>query len=256
MQFILPKLININLNLLKMIDQAKVNEINSLLEGSKAEEIINYFVQNYKDKMVFTSSLGAEDQVITDMLAKNDKDVNIATLDTGRLFPETYKLIDETNAHYGIKMNIFFPKTDQVEEMVKERGINLFYNSIEDRKKCCYVRKIVGLHRAIEGKEVWITGLRREQSVTRTDLQAVDYDPNNDVIKVNPLIEWSEEDVWNYIKEKNVPYNELHDKNFPSIGCEPCTRAVKPGEDVRAGRWWWEDPEQKECGLHTKDAKK
>ncbi len=239
-----------------MSNSAKAKEINSLLEGASAQEILNYFVKNFKDQMVFTSSLGAEDQAVTDVLCKIDKGVNIATLDTGRLFPETYKLIDETNAFYGIKMDVYFPDQKDVEEMVRERGINLFYNSIEDRKRCCRIRKIDSLERALEGMDVWITGLRREQSVTRTGLQAVEYDEAHDLIKVNPLIDWTEEGLWEYIRENKIPYNKLHDNDFPSIGCEPCTRQVKKGEDVRAGRWWWENPEQKECGLHVKSEKK
>jgi phosphoadenosine phosphosulfate reductase len=239
-----------------MSNSAKAKEINSLLEGASAKEILQYFIKNFKDKMVFTSSLGAEDQAVTDIMCKIDKDVNIATLDTGRLFPETYKLIDETNAFYGIKMDVFFPNQKDVEDMVREKGINLFYNSIEDRKRCCRIRKIDSLERALEGMDVWITGLRREQSVTRTDLQAVEYDEAHDLIKVNPLIDWTEEGLWEYIRENNIPYNKLHDNEYPSIGCEPCTRQVKQGEDVRAGRWWWETPEQKECGLHVKSEKK
>lgn len=239
-----------------MVNQEKAKEINNLLEGASAQEILRYFVNHYKDSMVFTSSLGAEDQVVTDLLARIDKEVKIATLDTGRLFPETYRLIDNTNAHYGIKMDVYFPDFRKVEAMVKERGINLFYHSIENRKWCCHVRKIESLERAIEGMDVWVTGLRREQSVTRTGLQAVEYDGSHNLLKVNPLVEWTEKETWDYIKDHGIPYNELHDKGYPSIGCEPCTRAVKENEDVRAGRWWWENPDQKECGLHTSQEKK
>ena len=236
-----------------MTNKEQVREINALLENASAGEIASYFIKNYGNEVVFSSSLGAEDQVLTDILVAEDKETKIITLDTGRLFPETYNLIERTNTHYDIKLDVFFPDTEKVEKMVKERGINLFYESIENRKLCCHIRKIEPLQRAIKGAKVWITGLRREQSVTRTDLNAVEWDENNQMIKVNPLINWTENDVWNYIKNYNVPYNELHDKGYPSIGCEPCTRAVEPGEDVRAGRWWWEQPDKKECGLHTKD---
>jgi len=234
-----------------MVNQEKVQEINKLLEEATAQEVVNYFLERYKKDTVFATSLGAEDQVLTDMIASRHSDAYIITLDTGRLFPETYTLIDKTNKHYNIKMDIYFPDYKKVQEMVKEKGINLFYESIENRKLCCHIRKIEPLQRATRGLKVWITGLRREQSVTRINLQPVEWDAQNEMIKVNPLYNWSEEDVWDYIKDKGVPYNKLHDKGYPSIGCEPCTRAVKPGEDVRAGRWWWEEPEKKECGLHA-----
>jgi phosphoadenosine phosphosulfate reductase len=236
-----------------MANQEKVKEMNTLLEGASSKEILSYFIQNYKGKIVFTSSLGAEDQVLTDQIASIDKETKIATLDTGRLFPETYTLIDKTNKKYDIKLDVYFPDKEKVEKMVKEKGINLFYDSIDNRHLCCHIRKIEPLKRATEGMSVWITGLRRAQSVTRTNLLPVEWDEANKMIKVNPLYMWTEEDVWNYIKDNEVPYHELHDKGYPSIGCEPCTRAVKPDEDVRAGRWWWEKPEEKECGLHTQN---
>ncbi|MFO8234363.1 MAG: phosphoadenylyl-sulfate reductase [Bacteroidales bacterium] len=238
-----------------MANQEKVQEMRKLLEQASSQEIVSYFLKNYKGDTVFATSLGAEDQVLTDMIVKADKEAKIITLDTGRLFPETYKLIDETNKHFDIKMDIFFPDYKKVEKLVKDKGINPFYDSIENRKECCHIRKIEPLRRATKGYKVWITGLRREQSVTRISLQPVEWDEANQMIKINPLYDWSEKDIWDYIKENNVPYNELHDKGYPSIGCEPCTRAVQPGEDVRAGRWWWEEPEKKECGLHTQDKK-
>lgn len=238
-----------------MVNQEKVKEISKMLEEASAQEIVNYFLKYYKDDTVFTTSLGAEDQVLTDMIATDNKDAYIITLDTGRLFPETYTLIDKTNKYYGIKMDVLFPDYEKVEKMVKEKGINLFYESFENRKLCCHLRKTEPLQRGIKGKKVWITGLRREQAVTRINLHLVEWDAQNEMIKVNPLYNWKESDVWDYIKSNNVPYNELHDKGYPSIGCEPCTRAVKPCEDVRAGRWWWEEPEKKECGLHSNNNK-
>jgi phosphoadenosine phosphosulfate reductase len=153
---------------------------------------------------------------------------------------------------YGLQIKSFYPDTTQVEEMVNSKGIILFYESIENRKLCCHVRKIVPLRRALTGMDAWITGLRREQSVTRTDLKIVEWDAGNGLIKINPLLEWSEEQVWDFIKNNSIPYNKLHDQGFPSIGCQPCTRAIEKGEDLRAGRWWWELPESKECGLHGK----
>ncbi len=229
--------------------------LNELFIHASASEVLDYFIKNYKGRIALASSMGAEDQVLTEMIAKIDPKVRIFTLDTGRVFPETYELIEKTNARYKINIEVFFPERDQVEKMVAEKGINLFYESIENRRKCCHVRKIVPLKRALEGLDVWISGLRRSQSVTRTEIQMVEWDEGNHLIKINPLINWKEEEVWAYIKEKNIPYNTLHDRGFASIGCQPCTRAVSPGEDVRAGRWWWENPDHKECGLHVKQNK-
>ncbi|CAA6804854.1 MAG: Phosphoadenylyl-sulfate reductase [thioredoxin] (EC / Adenylyl-sulfate reductase [thioredoxin] (EC [uncultured Campylobacterales bacterium] len=197
--------------------------------------------------------MGAEDQVITDMLCNINKDVNIFTLDTGRLNPSTYKLIETTNNRYDIKIKCFFPKNEDVEDMVSNKGMYSFYESIEERKNCCFIRKIEPLKRALKGYRFWITGLRAEQSVTREGLKCVEFDESNKIIKINPLINWSEKDVWDYIKQNNVAYNKLHDEGYPSIGCEPCTRAVDKGADIRSGRWWWEDPTKKECGLHIKE---
>lgn len=227
-----------------------IKELNEQLQGLTALEVLTYFIKEYDGKLALGSSLGAEDQVLTDMIAKVDKSTKIFTLDTGRVFPETYQTLHETNEKYGINIEIYFPNSERVERMVNEKGINLFYKNIENRKTCCNVRKIEPLSRAMTDVDVWVTGIRREQSITRILTEVVEYDHINKKIKINPLLEWSEDDLWDYIKENKVPYNKLHDKGFPSIGCEPCTRAVEEGEDVRAGRWWWETPEQKECGLH------
>ncbi len=188
--------------------------------------------------------------MLTYFLSGISNNVRIFTLDTGRLFPETLDLIDKTRKRYDIKIDIYFPDAEQLETMVNNNGINLFYESIENRKACCNIRKIVPMKRALQGIKVWITGLRSEQSVTRKGLQVVEWDENFGLIKVNPLLNWSEERVWELIREHNIPYNILHDKGFPSIGCQPCTRAIEPGEDIRGGRWWWEQPDNKECGLH------
>jgi phosphoadenosine phosphosulfate reductase len=230
----------------------QVAGLDKRFEYSTTQEILEYFLTRFKDKIAFASSLGAEDQVITEMMASIDPASTIFTLDTGRMFPESYDVIERTIARYKIKIGIFFPERAAVEKMVNEDGINLFYESIENRKLCCHIRKIEPLNRALAGLDVWISGLRRSQSVTRTEIKLVEWDENHHMIKVNPLINWSEEQVWDYIKQRNIPYNRLHDQGFPSIGCQPCTRAVQPGEDVRAGRWWWENEFQKECGLHVK----
>ena len=232
-----------SLDLLKELEE-KIFSLNT-------SELIKYVLDNYKN-VAFSSSLGAEDQVLTDILLKKDKNASIFTLDTGRLHPETYDVMDATNLKYGIKIDVFFPDNENVQKLYKTQGVNGHYESIENRKNCCNIRKIEPLKRALKDVEVWVTGLRASQSVTRTDMPLVEWDENFNVIKVNPLINWSQEDVWDYIKTNKVPYNKLHDQGFPSIGCAPCTRAIKDGEDIRAGRWWWENPEHKECGLHKK----
>ena len=230
----------------------EINELNDQLESATAEEIILFFTSKFKDKIALSTSLGLEDQALKEIVCKINKDTEIFTLDTGRLFTETYNLIDLTSKKYKKEIKVFFPDSEEIEEMVATKGINLFYDSIESRKLCCGLRKIKPLKRALKGLDAWITGLRREQSVTRTDLNIVEWDEANEMIKVNPLINWTETDVWNYISKHNIPFNTLHKKGFASIGCQPCTRAITEGEDVRAGRWWWENPETKECGLHIK----
>jgi phosphoadenosine phosphosulfate reductase len=232
--------------------QKIAEELNTSLSGKSAEDIITYFLNNYSGKVTLGSSLGAEDQVLLDMMSKCCSDFSVFTLDTGRLFPETYELIDKTNKKYGMAIKIFFPDSQQVEEMINSKGINLFYDSIENRKQCCYIRKIEPLKKALPGNDVWVTGLRKDQSVNRFFTKLVEWNETYQIIKVNPLLTWTEKDVWTYIHTYNVPYNPLHDKGFPSIGCQPCTRAIKPGEDFRAGRWWWESSEDNECGLHVK----
>lgn len=233
--------------------QKEIEELNIKFSKKPAEEVLSWFLEKYEGRIALSSSLGAEDQVLTDMVVKIAPKTRIFTLDTGRMFPESYDVLDRTNKKYDIKIEVFFPDYRQVEKMVNQKGINLFYDSIENRKECCHLRKIEPLKRAFQGLDVWICGLRKDQSVTRFFTQTVEWDEGNKLIKINPLIDWREKDVWEYIKSRDVPYNELHDKAFPSIGCQPCTRAVKPGEEIRAGRWWWEQPEQKECGLHAKD---
>lgn len=230
----------------------KIEALNQKYSNATAEELLTGFLGEYKGKIALSSSLGIEDQALTHLVCKIDKSAKIFTLDTGRLFPETYDLIHRTNHKYGIKMSVYFPDATQVEVMVNSKGINLFFESVENRKLCCNLRKIEPLKRAFAGLEVWICGLRREQSVTRQNMQRIEWDEANGIIKLNPLIDWTEDEVKEFIKSNGIPYNPLHDKGFPSIGCQPCTRAIFPGEDIRAGRWWWENPDTKECGLHKR----
>ncbi len=232
--------------------QSQLSELQKLVQNKSPQEIIQLFSKKFKNRIAFSNSFGAEDQVITDMISKIDKSLKIFTLDTGRLFPETYDIIERTSKRYGIPIQIYFPDALQVEKMVNEKGVNLFFESIENRKLCCHIRKIEPLKRAFQDLDVWICGLRKSQSITRNEVQIVEWDENNGLIKLNPIVDWTEEQVWAYIQENKVPYNRLHDKGFPSVGCQPCTRAIEKGEDLRAGRWWWENPETKECGLHAK----
>ena len=200
----------------------------------------------------FANSMSAEDMVLSDIILRESLAISIFSLDTGRLPVETYDLIAATEKHYNTKLNIFFPQAETVQNYVKTKGINAFYESIELRKACCFMRKVEPLQRALKGQQAWVTGLRAEQSLTRSDLPVRAFDASNQLEKFNPLSDWSEQEVWAYIRMFDVPYNQLHDQFYPSIGCAPCTRPVAMGEDIRAGRWWWEDPVNKECGLHVK----
>ena len=207
---------------------------------------------NQYKAIAFATSMGAEDMVITHVLNKIKSPIEIFTLDTGRLHQETYDLIAEVNQSYTTQIKMYYPSSNDVENYVSQYGINDFYNSLESRKECCRVRKIEPLKRALNGKDAWISGIRSEQSITRSDTKLIDKDSTYNLDKISPLLDWTENEVWAYIKLNDIPYNKLHDHFFPSIGCEPCTRAISMGEDVRAGRWWWENPEHKECGLHKK----
>jgi len=233
-----------------MMNTTEIAALNQELQQADSIQILKRCAALFLGKISFASSLGFEDQLITHFIASENLPIEIFTLDTGRVFPETYDLIERTNARYKINIKIMFPEARAVEEMVNEKGVNLFYESIENRKLCCGIRKTKPLERALKGLDAWITGLRREQSVTRTNMQIVEWDGMHGLVKINPLLNWTAEEVENFVRKENIPYNKLHDKGFPSIGCQPCTRAIEPGEDIRAGRWWWELPEQKECGLH------
>ncbi|MDB5838974.1 MAG: phosphoadenylyl-sulfate reductase [Herminiimonas sp.] len=204
---------------------------------------------------VFASSLAAEDMVLTDMILRARLPIRIFTLETGRLHAETLGMLDRIKETYGYDVQAYRPDTGAIDGFVQQNGLNAFYDSVDMRKECCRIRKVEPLNRALAGNKAWITGQRRAQSTTRAGLDVQENDEAHGMAKFNPLADWSEEDVWHYIRTNNVPYNPLHDKGYPSIGCEPCTRAIQPGEDVRAGRWWWENPESKECGLHVVDGK-
>lgn len=234
------------------IDTEVIDRLNERFADATPQEVLAWFLKVYEGRIALSSSLSIEDQALTHMIVKENPKTRIFTLDTGRLFPETYQLIDRTNLTYNIKIEVFFPDYREVQRMVREEGINLFYNSIESRHRCCAIRKLEPLKRAFQGLDAWICGLRHEQSVTRKDMRLVEWDDIHGLIKVNPLINRSEEEVRDYIHKNHVPYNKLFDKGFPSIGCEPCTRAVKPGDDPRSGRWWWEAPDKRECGLHQR----
>lgn len=226
------------------------NEQIQLIEQSPLPDALQLMSELFPGKVKFSSSLGQEDQVITDLICRNKIGIEIFTLDTGRLFYETYELMERTNARYKIKLKIYFPDAAEVEAFVTEKGINSFFESVENRKECCYIRKVKPLNRALQDTDVWITGLRAEQSENRKSVSMIQWDDQRQLYKFNPLIKWSYEDMISYIGEHDVPCNPLHEKGFLSIGCAPCTRAVLPGEDARAGRWWWEQS-KKECGLHN-----
>lgn len=223
------------------------------LEKLDAFSLINWAIDRFKDKVAISSSFQIEEVVIIDMAYKTGKPFRVFTLDTGRLNQETYDIMDEVRKRYGIKIEVLFPDREAVEKMVKEKGLNLFYESVENRKLCCYIRKVEPLKRILKELDAWITGLRRQQSITRGNVKKIEVDTTyGKHIKINPLVEWNKNEVWDYIKKNKLPYNKLYDIGYAQIGCAPCTRPIKPGEDDRAGRWWWEDAAQKECGLHVK----
>ena len=226
--------------------------LNDLIAATKAtlDRIANQY-----SPAVFASSMAAEDMVLTDMILRDELPIGIFTLETGRLHAQTLEMLDRIKSTYDYEVSAYRPDPAAVEQYVAQHGLNGFYDSVELRKECCRIRKIDPLNRALAGNASWVTGQRRAQSVTRATLDVQEDDPAHGMVKFNPLADWSEEDVWAYLREYKVPYNRLHDEGYPSIGCEPCTRAIEPGEDVRAGRWWWENPDSKECGLHVVDGK-
>ncbi len=228
-----------------------VEEIKEILGDKKDVALLQTIAALYPSEVVFSTSFGIEDQIITEWIGKNNIDIEIFTLDTGRLFKETYSLWSRTLERYQLPIRTYTPDTALLEEFISRKGPNSFYESVENRKECCRIRKIEPLQRAIKGKKIWVTGIRAEQSANRHDMDFVEDDEINEIIKIHPLFDWTFEEVKQYCREQHIIYNVLHDKGFPSIGCQPCTRAVQEGEDFRAGRWWWEDQSKKECGLHA-----
>lgn len=237
------------------MDQRFLEQARERLHDSTPDAVLRWASEAFAGPVTLASSLGAEDQVLTHMVAVQRYDIPIFMLDTGRLFEQTHQLLDETTRQYDIDITTYFPESKDIEEAVNQYGSNFFRESVANRKTCCRIRKVLPLRRALSGKSAWVTGLRREQSPTRDDVSVIEWDEPNGLYKINPLWDWSEKDVWDFIRLHDIPYNSLHDENFPSIGCAPCTRAVLPGEDARAGRWWWEEPESKECGIHIVDGK-
>ena len=231
--------------------KAYLEEIAVQIKDMGPVEALTFLSQKFEGQITFSTSFGWEDQVITDLIFANDIPVRVFTLETGRLFPETYYVWNRTLENYQKPIHAYHPDAAALEDMVSAKGPNSFYESVENRKQCCFIRKIVPLKRALKGNKCWITGIRAEQSLNRTDMSNLEWDEENQLIKFHPVFYWSLDEVKAYIRKNNIVYNTLHDKGFPSIGCAPCTRAVQEGEDFRAGRWWWEDQSKKECGLHT-----
>jgi phosphoadenosine phosphosulfate reductase len=243
-------------NTKRSIDELKL--ISKEMELKSAEDVLKWALGSYAPRVALASSFGAEDVVLIHLMCRiNRAQTRIFTLDTGRLNQETYDVIDEVRKKYDVKVDVFFPQSSKVENMVRNKGMNLMYNSIEDRKLCCNIRKVEPLNKALMGLDCWITGIRREQAMTRNNISKVEIDSSHgNIVKVNPLADWKSDQVWKYVRDNNIPYNKLHDIGYPSIGCAPCTRAVKLGEDPRSGRWWWEVSSNRECGIHWDPVRK
>ncbi|MFC5284936.1 phosphoadenylyl-sulfate reductase [Pedobacter alpinus] len=227
-----------------------IEEIKQAIKSLSPQEVLAYLAHKFEGEIIFSTSFGWEDQVISDMIFSQNLPIKVFTLETGRLFTETYYTWNRTLEKYGKEIHAFYPDKEKLEAMVTKKGPSSFYESVENRKECCGIRKVEPLNRALLGNKIWITGIRADQSANREDMDWVEWDEAHQLVKVHPIFNFSLDDVKAFVKEKNVPYNPLHDKGFPSIGCQPCTRAVQAGEDFRAGRWWWEEASKKECGLH------
>ncbi len=238
-----------------MFTRDEIKETATALEEKTAEEILQWAHTTFHRKAVIATSFGLEDQAITQMACQTFSNPIFFTLDTGRLPQATYDLMQTTRERYHINIEICFPEAQEVAEMVEKYGPNLFYQSVDLRRRCCEVRKVNPLKKYLKDKAAWIVGLRREQGITRNNIKKVEWDESLNIVKIAPLADWSQERTWDYINKNKIPYNKLHDQGYTSIGCSPCTRAIKPGEDLRAGRWWWENPENKECGIHIVDGK-
>jgi len=230
----------------------KADNIQQMVSGKSPEEALFLLSKEFSGKIIFSTSFGLEDQVITHIIFSKKIPIEVFTLDTGRIFPETYAVWNRIREIYGKNIEVYSPNTEAVQKMISKKGPNSFYESVENRLECCNIRKVEPLQRALKGNKIWITGIRKGQSANRENMSSVVWDEKNKISKFHPLFDWSFDQVKKFVKENNIPYNTLHDKGFPSIGCQPCTRAVKEGEDARAGRWWWEDTSKKECGLHGK----
>lgn len=227
-----------------------LQDVKAAIQDFSPEEVLAFLAKQFEGEIVFSTSFGWEDQVISDMIFAEDLSIKVFTLDTGRMFTETYYTWNRTLERYQKPIHAYYPNAEKLEEMISKKGPSSFYDSVENRKECCGIRKVEPLNRALKDQKIWITGIRAEQSPNRENMDWVEWDEAHQLIKVHPIFHWTLDEVKAYVKDKNVPYNPLHDKGFPSIGCQPCTRAVQPGEDFRAGRWWWEDASKKECGLH------
>ena len=230
----------------------KLKNIEHIIAGKSAEQVLKTLSGLTDEKVIFSSSFGYEDQVITHLIFSNNLNVEVFTLDTGRLFSETYSVFSSTINKYDKQIKVYYPNNQALENLVSQKGPLSFYTSTDNRKECCFIRKVEPLKRALAGYTIWITGIRAEQSGNRNDMPMLEWDEANKIIKVHPLINWTLQETKSFVNDNNIPYNVLHDRGFVSIGCQPCTRAIKPGEDFRAGRWWWEDNSKKECGLHSK----
>jgi len=233
------------------ISKNTIKNLTYQLDSLSIVDGLSYLANHFLGAVAFSTSFSFEDQLITHLVLDNALPISLFTLDTGRMFPETYSVWNSTNAKYNTNIKPFFPDQNLLASFVQEKGPNSFYESIENRKACCFIRKVAPLQRALSGNKIWITGLRSAHSANRNSLQPVEWDATNQIIKFHPLLNWTTKEVREYIDANNIPYNSLHDRGFVSIGCAPCTRAIKPEEDFRAGRWWWEDADKKECGLHT-----
>jgi phosphoadenosine phosphosulfate reductase len=237
-----------------MENNSKLNELSNQLNGRTIAESLKILVSQFPGKVLFSTSFGIEDQIITHIIFKNNIPVEVVTLDTGRLFPETYRVFSETILKYNKNIKVYFPDHEDVEQLLSEKGPFSFFESKENRLECCRIRKVKPLNRALEGIDCWISGIRASQSENRNMMSEFEYDNVRRIYKYHPLFQWSLDDVEDFVKQNNVPYNSLHDKGYPSIGCEPCTRAVLKGQDIRSGRWWWENDGPKECGCHVGDS--
>jgi phosphoadenosine phosphosulfate reductase len=230
--------------------KSKISELSDKIKGLDIAQAIRLLSDTFTGKALFSTSFSLEDQVISHTILENKISVDIFTLDTGRIFPETYSVWNSTNQRYQTQIKAFTSDYKTLQDYLTEKGPNAFYESVENRKQCCHIRKVEPLKRALKGQQLWVTGLRSEHSAARQDLQMLEWDEGHQLIKFHPILHWTTEEVREFVTKNNIPYNTLQDKGFVSLGCAPCTRAIKPGEDFRAGRWWWEDDSKKECGLH------